>query len=759
LSDVDRDALAYHEGDRPGKIEVVPTKPLRTQRDLSLAYTPGVAAACRAIHKDPHDAFRYTARGNLVAVVTNGTAVLGLGDIGPLAGKPVMEGKANLFKKFADIDVFDLELDAKTVDEMVAVVKALAPTFGGINLEDIKAPECFEVERRLQEELDIPVFHDDQHGTAIISAAALLNVSELTGKALSAMHIVFSGAGAAALACARLYVSLGADRRKICLFDSKGLITRDRDDLTPEKESFAVEGPSRSNAEALVDADGFVGLSVANLLTAEMLAPMARQPFIFAMANPDPEIPYAVAKKARPDAIVATGRSDHPNQINNVLGFPFVFRGALDCRARKITEEMKVAATRALSVLAKEDVPDNVLRAYDVDRLDFGPDYIIPKPFDPRVLLYVAPAVAEAAAASGVAREPIENLSAYREGLYRLVERSRSLIGPLMRRAQANPRRRIAFPGGTNLHVLRAAQILVADEICAPVLIGPKWRIVKNAHDARLDLNGVEIVDPSTSEHAEALSSQLWLARQRKGITRTAARAMVQDPIVFAAMMVRAGLVDGMVGGPGRPYKHTLKPSLRVLGTDPHSRVVSGVYVMIFKDRWLFLGDCTVNTHTDAPTLAEIALNTARVAETFGQRPRVAMLSYSDFGEHRGQPAVDAVRDAVEIVRQRRPDLEIDGEMQADTAVNYTKIRDGFPFSTLTGPANVLVFPTLTSGNIAYKLLEQLAAAEVLGPLLVGAGAPLNVIPVDGGVSEIVNIATYTVNQALDLAAAVVPEP
>ncbi|MEZ4238892.1 MAG: phosphate acyltransferase [Myxococcota bacterium] len=755
MSDADRDPLAYHEGDRPGKIEVVPTKPLRTQRDLSLAYTPGVAAACRAIHRDPNDAFRYTARGNLVAVVPNGTAVLGLGDIGPLAGKPVMEGKANLFKKFADIDVFDIELDAKSVDEIVAVVKAMAPTFGGINLEDIKAPDCFEVERRLQEVLDIPVFHDDQHGTAIISAAALLNAAELTGKALGDLRIVFSGAGAAALACARLYVSLGVDQRKLMLFDSRGLITRDRADLTPEKEAFAVDGPARSIAEALDGADGFVGLSVADLLTGDMLAKMTRQPFIFAMANPDPEIPYAEAKAARPDAIVATGRSDHPNQINNVLGFPFVFRGALDCRARKITEEMKVAATRALAALAKEDVPDGVLRAYDVDRLDFGPDYIIPKPFDPRVLLYVAPAVAQAAADSGVAREPIENLETYRERLYRLVERSRSLVGPLMRRAQAQSRlRRIAFPGGTNTHVLRAAQLLVSDQICAPVLIGPKWRIVKNAHDARLDLNGIEIVDPSTSDQAEALAHQLWVERQRKGTTRTAARAMVQDPITFAAMMVRAGLVDGMVGGPGRPYKHTLRPALRILGTDAHSRVVSGTYAMIFKDRWLFLGDCTVNTHTDAATLAEIALNTARVAETFGQRPRVAMLSYSDFGEHRGQPAVDAVREAVEIVRERRPDLEIDGEMQADTAVNYAKIAEGFPFSTLTGPANVLVFPTLTSGNIAYKLLEQLAAAEVLGPLLVGAGAPVNVIPVDGGVVEIVNIATYTVNQALDREAA-----
>jgi malate dehydrogenase (oxaloacetate-decarboxylating)(NADP+) len=744
-------ALAYHEGSRPGKIEVIATKPLLTQRDLSLAYTPGVAEPCLAIHADPEQVFRYTARGNLVAVVTNGTAVLGLGDIGPLAGKPVMEGKANLFKKFADVDVFDIELDAKTVDEMVATVIAMAPTFGGINLEDIKAPECFEVERRLQAALDIPVFHDDQHGTAIISAAALLNVCDLTDRSLADVKIVFSGAGAAALACARLYVALGADRKNILLFDSKGLVTRSRADLNPEKEMFAAEGPPRSLAEALVGADGFVGLSVKGALKAEMVAGMAPNPFIFAMANPDPEIPYEEARAARPDAIVATGRSDHPNQVNNVLGFPFVFRGALDCRARKITEEMKLAATRALAALAKEDVPDDVLRAYGVDRLEFGPEYIIPKPFDPRVLLHVAPAVAEAAAASGVARHPITNLEAYREGLYRLVERSRSLVGPLIRRARANEPRRIAFPAGTNPYVLRAAAQLVSDGICKPVLVGPEWKVLKVAADHRVDLAGVEIVDPLTHEATEQLAMQLWEQRQRKGATRTAARAMAQDPIWFAASLVKMGLCDGMVGGPGRPYKHTLKPALRVLGLDAASRVVSGVYAMIFKDgRSIFLGDCTVNVRPDAAALAEIALNTARVAEAFGQRPRVAMLSYSDFGEHRTDPEVAKVQRAVELVRARRPELEIDGEMQADTAVNPQKIADGFPFSALKGAANVLVFPDLTSGNIAYKLLEHLAAAENLGPMLTGIGGPVNVVPVDGGVTEIVNIATFTVNQALD---------
>lgn len=744
------EALRYHAGARAGKLEVVPTKPLTTQRDLSLAYTPGVAEACRAIHANPHEVFSYTAKGNLVAVVTNGTAVLGLGDIGPEAGKPVMEGKANLFKKFADIDVFDIELDASTADEIVAAVKAIAPTFGGINLEDIKAPECFEVERRLQEELDIPVFHDDQHGTAIISAAALLNTIELTGRRIEQTTIVVSGAGAAAMACARLYVSLGIDRSNIKMFDSRGLITRDRPDLHPQKEAFASAGPPMSMAEALQGADGFVGLSVAGILEPPMIRGMADRPFIFAMANPDPEIPYEDAKAARSDAIIATGRSDHPNQVNNVLGFPFVFRGALDCRARKITEAMKVAATRALADLAKADVPDEVLRAYGVSRLAFGPDYIIPKPFDPRVLLYVAPAVAEAAEASGVAREPIADLGLYREGLHQLVERARGLITPLIHRARANPLQRIVFPMGTNTTVLRAAQILTDEQICRPVLLGDVEQIRAAAEEARIDLSGTELVDPSHSDHLDTLSETLWIARQRKGTTRNAAQAMARDPRYFGALLVKHGLAGGMVGGPGRPYKHTLRPALRVLGLAQGSGRASGVYAMLFKDRKVFFGDCTVNVEPDAEALAEIALNTAQVAERFGQEPRVAMLSYSDFGEHRSDPAVERVQRAVEIVRARRPGLQIDGEMQADTAVNPDKVAQSFPFCALQGPANVLVFPDLTSGNIAYKLLEQLSAAEVLGPILAGIGAPVHVIPVDGSVTDVVNVAAYAANQALD---------
>jgi len=678
--------------------------------------------------------------------------VLGLGNIGPEAGKPVMEGKANLFKKFADIDVFDIELDTNGADDIIAAVKAIAPTFGGINLEDIRSPECFEVERRLQEELDIPVFHDDQHGTAIISAAALLNGVELTGRTMDEVRFVFSGAGAAAIASANLYCSLGARKENMVMFDSGGVITRDRLDLFPEKEVFATDRAYGSIAEALVGADVFIGLSVGNLLTAEMVKTMAPNPMIFAMANPDPEIPYEVAKAARPDAMVATGRSDYPNQVNNVLGFPFVFRGALDCRARKITEEMKVAATSALAKLAKEDVPDEVLRAYGLEKLAFGTDYLIPKPFDPRVLLYVAPAVARAAEESGVAREPIHDVDAYREWLHRLVERSRGLVHPLMRTARAHAPRRIVFPDGCNVQVLRAAYILVQEGICTPVLVGPEWKILKRAADARIELHGMEIVEISGHPRFDELANTLWTMRQRKGVTRAAARAMMQDPIYFAAMMVKQGMADGMVGGPGRPYKHTLKPALRVLGTDTESEVVSGVYAMIFKDRKLFFGDCTVNTQPDAKTLAQIALNTAAVAETFGQKPRVAMLSYSDFGEHRDDDRIAMAQEAIRLVRAERPDLEIDGEMQADTAVNHTKVEKGFPFSVLTGPANVLVFPDLMSGNIAYKLLENLAAAEALGPLLVGMGGPVNVIPNEGVVSEIVNVATYTAYQALDLA-------
>ncbi len=749
---LDDDALEYHASGRPGKIEVVATKRLETQRHLSLAYSPGVAAACRAIAADPEAVWKYTSKGNLVAVITNGTAVLGLGDIGPLAGKPVMEGKANLFKKFADIDVFDIELDARTVDQIVEAVAAIAPTFGAINLEDIKAPEAFEVERRLQERLDIPVFHDDQHGTAIILGAALINAAEVTGRKLADMKVVFSGAGAAALACARHIVALGVPREQILMTDIKGVLYVGRDDLFPEAAAFAVDTPVRSLGEALMGADAFLGLSAGNIVTAEMIAGMAPEPIIFAMANPDPEIPYAVAKAARPDALIATGRSDHPNQVNNVLGFPFVFRGALDCRARKVTEEMKKAATMALAMLAREDVPDTVLRAYGLNELSFGRDYLIPKPFDPRVLLWVAPAVATAAAASGVARHPITDVEAYRDRLAVLVERSRGLMQPMVSRARAYAPRRIVFTEGDHPQVLRAAHQLADQRICRPVLLGDPEAIREAAASIGLTLDGVEIDPVVESPQFHELVDQYWKMRQRLGLTLNAAHTFMKDPIYYGAMMVRAGLADGLVGGLGKPYKYTLRPAIRVLGANDSSRPITGVYAMVFEDRRVFLGDCTVNLYPDAETLAQVALNTAAVAERFGEKPVVAMLSYSDFGEHRKDPKVALVRDAIAIVRKLRPDLMIDGEMQADTAIDPEKRASNFPFSSLVGPANVLVFPDLASGNIAYKLLTRLSRVEAVGPLLVGLSAPLNIIPVHASTSEIVHVATYTVNQALDRA-------
>ncbi len=744
-------SLIYHEQGRPGKLEVVPSKPLATQRDLAKAYTPGVADACRAIERDPNDAYRYTVKGNLVAVVTNGSAVLGLGNIGPLAGKPVMEGKANLFKKFADIDVFDIELDATSVDEMVAAVRAIAPTFGGINLEDIRAPECFEVERRLREELDIPVFHDDQHGTAIICSAALLNALALTDRVLDRAKVVFSGAGAAAVACAQLFVALGVRRENLVLFDVHGVVSRDRADLAPAQAALATERYPLSLTEALRGSDVFVGLSVGDVLTSEMLQGMNERPIIFAMANPTPEIDYDEARRARPDAIVATGRSDHPNQVNNVLGFPFIFRGALDCRARAITQPMIIAAARALAELARQDVPDKVLRAYGLERLRFGPEYIIPKPFDPRVLTEVAPAVARAAAADGMARTPIEDYEAYQETLHRFVERSRGIMQPLFRRARnAGIKPRIAFTDGRNPQILRAAQICLDEGLCQPVLIGSPQRIRSVASEVKVDLDAMEIQDPTSAPRSVELAQALWELRQRKGMTLGMARALLRQSTWYALMLVRSGLAEGMVGGLRGPYKETMGPAIKVLGLRQGARVISGVYAMLFRERRIFFGDCTVNIEPDAETLAEIAINTARTAETFGDTPRVAMLSYSDFGEHYRDAKVQAVREAIEIVHKRWPELQIDGEMQADTAIDAEKMRSTFPFGALEGPANVLVFPELTSGNIAYKLLLKLTDAEALGPLVVGMAHPVGAIPVGATVTEIVNIAAYTVVQAID---------
>ena len=745
-----RDPLEYHSKGRPGKSEVVPTKPLLTQRDLSMAYSPGVAEPCLAIHKRPDDAYKYTNRGNLVAVVTNGTAVLGLGNIGPLASKPVMEGKGNLFKKFADIDVFDIEVDALDPDTFIAAVKAIAPTFGGINLEDIRSPECFYIERRLQEELDIPVFHDDQHGTAIIAAAGLLNVCLLGDKALESLKIVFSGAGAAAISTARLFVSLGAKTENVFMCDSKGLITTDREGSGnfPEKMAFAQPGPTMKLGEALQGADVFIGLSVGGVLTGEMLAGMTKNPAIFAMANPDPEIPYDEAKAARPDSIVATGRSDFPNQINNVLGFPFLFRGALDCRARRINEAMKIAAVTALAELAREDVPDDVLQAYGQTTISFGSDYIIPKPFDRRVLTRVAPAVARAAAESGVAREPIQDLNAYRESLERLIARSKEFLRPLINRARLF-KKRIIFPDGTHPKVIRAAQIMIDEGICHPILIGEAWKIEQMAGKLKIDTRGMEILENLTDERLDPLAEALWHSRQRKGFTLKKARRMLRHPTWFGCMMLKEGMADGLVGGLGSAYADTLRPALQTIGVAPDVRCVSGVYTMLFKDRQMFFGDCTVNMRPGPEELAQIAINTARVAQSMGVEPRVAMLSFSDFGEHHSEPQVRRVHQALEIIRREWPTLTVDGEMQADTAVAPAMSEELFPFSIVGGNANVLIFPDLTSGNIAYKLLRELGGATALGPLLVGLNKPVNALAIGSSVDDIVAITAMSVTQIL----------
>jgi malate dehydrogenase (oxaloacetate-decarboxylating)(NADP+) len=744
------DALDYHSEGRPGKIEIVPTKPLLTQRDLSLAYTPGVAEPCLAIFRNPDDAYKYTAKGNLVAVVTNGTAVLGLGNIGPLAGKPVMEGKSNLFKKFADIDSVDIELDAPTAEEVIAAVKAIAPSFGGINLEDIKSPDCFHIERELQKILDIPVFHDDQHGTAIIAAAGMLNATALTERDIADTRVVFSGAGAAAIATANLLVSLGFRHSNIWMCDSEGLVYEGRKEHNfPEKSCYAQGTVPRTLTEVLIGADVFIGLSVGGVLKGDMLKAMRPRPIVFAMANPNPEITYEDAKAAVPEAIIATGRSDYPNMVNNVLGFPFLFRGALDCRARAINEEMKVAAVRALAALAKEDVPDEVLSAYGLTSLQFGPDYIIPKPFDPRVLLWVAPAVAEAAAASGVARLPIADLDAYRERLERLMARSKEILRPMMNRARLNPRR-IVFPEGSNPKVLRAAQILVDEGICKPILVGEEWKILNRAAKHNIDVSNMEIAEVREDDRFERYLESLWKRRQRKGMTQNAVRAALHRHTVYASMMVREGDADGLLGGLLAAYAETMRPALQIIGRQPSVSVVSGVYMMLFKQRRLFFGDCTVNRNPDAKTLAQIAINTARLAQSFGYTPRVAMLSYSDFGEHRNDPDVNKIEEAIGIVRQAWPALVIDGEMQADTAVNAELASTDFPFSAIQGDANVLIFPTLGAGNIAYKLLRELGGATAVGPVLVGTAQPVNVLALGSTVSDIVNMAAITVNQALE---------
>jgi malate dehydrogenase (oxaloacetate-decarboxylating)(NADP+) len=745
------EALEYHAREPRGKIEVVSTKPTATQRDLSLAYTPGVADPCLEIAADPLKVYDYTAKGNLVAVVSNGTAVLGLGNLGAAAGKPVMEGKGVLFKRFAGIDVFDLELATEDPEEIIRTVKLLEPTFGGINLEDIKAPECFAIEQRLKAEMAIPVFHDDQHGTAIISGAALLNACELAGKKIEEVKIVFAGAGAAAFGCVWLYLLLGARKENLILCDRKGVIYEGRPgDRDRYKLEYAAETAARTLAEALAGADVLIGLSGPGVVTAADLQAMAPNPIVFAMANPTPEIGYDEAVAARPDVIMATGRSDYPNQVNNVLGFPFIFRGALDVRATDINDEMKLAAARALAELAREDVPDSVLKAYGLESLKFGRQYLIPKPFDYRVLLRVAPAVARAAVDSGAARQPLADDDAYVRRLEHLISRRMELMQELQDRAKRAPKR-IVFPEGENDKILRAAKILVDQGIAHPILLARPERIAGKLAELGLAAERVTVVHHETSPRLEEYRRRLHERRRRSGVSMEEAARLLRGRNWFATLMVAAGDADGLISGVTWQYPETIRPALEAIGMRDGVRRVAGAYILILKDRLFFLADTTVNIEPDAETLAEIALATAGLARRFGVEPRVAMLSFSNFGSNR-HPAAVKVRRAVELARERAPGLEIDGEMQADTAVLASLLAEQYPWSELRGPANVLVFPELQSANIAYKLIWRLAGAEAIGPILLGMARPVHVLQPGVEVADIVNMATLCVVDAQELA-------
>jgi len=739
-----QDALDYHSQGRRGKIEVIATKPCQTQRDLSLAYTPGVAEPCRQIEANPDDVYLYTAKGNLVAVVSNGTAVLGLGDIGALAGKPVMEGKGVLFKRFADVDVFDIELNSHDPDEIIKAVLMLEPTFGGINLEDIKAPECFYIEETLKSLMHIPVFHDDQHGTAIISGAALLNGLEIVGKKIGQVRVVFSGAGAAGIACAKLYERLGAKHENVMLVDTKGIVYKGRKEgMNPYKDYFAVETDKRTLADALKGADVFCGVSAKGIVSQDMVRSMADNPIVFAMANPDPEISYEDATAARPDIIMATGRSDYPNQVNNVLGFPFIFRGALDVRATAINNEMKIAACMALANLAKEDIPDSVIRAYGGKRIEFGKEYIIPKPFDPRVLLWEAPAVAKAAMESGVAHYPITNFEAYRDSLEARLGKSREVMRFFIHKAQAAPKR-IVFPEGEEEKILRAAQIIIDEKIAQPILIGGSTTIHQKISELGLDLASVEIVNPGKSEKFHDYINSYYAARQRKGITRFDAEREMMTHNIFGMMMVQQGDADGLISGLTQHYPETVRPALQIIGKKEGATRIAGIYMLVFKNQTIFIGDATVNIEPSAEDLAEIALLTAEKVKQFDMEPRIAMLSFSNFGSTK-HPLAEKVMRAVEIVKKKAPGLQIDGEMQADTAVMPEIVNELYPFCDVKGGANVLICPDLTSANIAYKLLTHLGGATAIGPMLLGIKKPVYLLIPGNEVNDIVNITALAV--------------
>ena len=740
------DALEYHARGRPGKIAVVPTKPLTNQRDLALAYSPGVAEPCLEIKNNPEDAYKYTAKGNLVAVVTNGTAVLGLGNIGALAGKPVMEGKGNLFKQFADLDVFDLEVGSESPDDVIKFCQLLEPTVGGINLEDIKAPDCFYIEETLRKTLKIPVFHDDQHGTAIISGAALLNALDITGRDIAEIRVVFSGAGAAAISTAEHYVRLGVQREHITMCDRHGVIHEGRpDDMDPYKARFAHKTKSRTVADALVGADVFVGLSVAGAVSSEMIAKMAERPIIFALANPVPEILPDEVRAVRSDAIIATGRSDYPNQVNNVLGFPFIFRGALDARATTINEEMKMAATRALAALAREDVPESVSALYGLSNVKFGPDYLIPFPFDPRVLLRVAPAVAWAAVASGVAREFIE-LETYRDQLESRLGRARGVMRGLVARASHAPKR-VVLPEGEDPKIMRAAQILVDEGIAHPILLGRNDKVRATAEELGISLEGIVVEEPASSSQRDRYAQYLWQRRQRKGMSLVEANQRIARATTFGSVMVAMGDADALLGGLGKHYPETIRPALEVIGADRRHGLVSGLYMLVFEKHIVFFGDTTVNIVPTAPQLAQIGWSAAALARTFGIAPRVAMLSFSNFGSVR-HPEAEKVADAVRMLRERDPSIVVDGEMQADTAFSPDVLASRYPFSALKDAANVLIFPDLSAGNIAYKLLTQLGGATAIGPILVGMQYPVHILEQNADVQEIVNMAAVAVIDA-----------
>jgi malate dehydrogenase (oxaloacetate-decarboxylating)(NADP+) len=749
------DALAYHAKGRPGKIQVVPTKPTNSQRDLTMAYSPGVAEPCLRIAENVDDVYKYTAKGNLVAVISNGTAVLGLGNIGPEASKPVMEGKGLLFKIYADIDVFDLEVNAKSVDEFVAIVKALEPTFGGVNLEDISAPTCFEIERRLKAEMKIPVMHDDQHGTAIISGAALLNACEIQGKELDKIKMVVNGAGAAAISCSKIYLKLGAKKENLVMFDINGLLGPDRTDLDEIRQEFATHRTDIANlTDALKGADVLIGLSAGNVVTPDMLMGMAENPIVFAMANPNPEIAYDLATNARKDIIMATGRSDYPNQVNNVLGFPYIFRGALDVRATAINEEMKIAAVKAIADMAKKPVPEAVNLAYNTKNLHFGRDYIIPKPMDQRLIIEVSSAVAKAAMESGVARKQITDWDAYCEELRVRIGADDRLLRNISGKAKQSPKR-VVFAEADTYKILRAAQIVKDEGIATPILLGNKETIARIMHENLLELGDVEIIDPRLeTEKLAVYANYLYEKRQRRGITLFEAQKLMLDLNYYGACMVQFGEADALISGLTKDYVTTIKPALQIIGIEDGVNRVAGMYMMITKKGPVFIGDATVNVNPTVQELVDIAVLIERSVKQFNVKPRVAVLSYSNFGSNDGDIPVKT-RETVRILHQKYPDMVVDGEMQANFAMNAELLEDNFPFSTLKGtPANTLIFPTLESGNIAYKLLQEIGDAEAVGPILLGLKKPVHILQLGSSVREIVNMVTIAVVDAQEKEAA-----